>query len=49
MSATGIVEAQTYDTLSGVPRIDIPQNLNLALSARRNVISILREILSLWR
>jgi hypothetical protein len=49
MSATGIVEAQTYDSLSGIPRIDIPQNLNLALSARRNVISILREILSLWR
>ena len=49
MSATGIVEAQTYDSLSGIPRIDIPQNLNLALSARPNVISILREILALWR
>jgi hypothetical protein len=49
MSATGIVEAQTYDSLSGIPRIDVPRNLNLALSARPNVISILREILALWR
>ena len=49
MSASGIVEAQTYDSLSGIPRIDIPENLNLALSAGRNVISILCEVVALWR
>jgi hypothetical protein len=49
MSATGIVDAQTYDSLSGIPRIDIPENLNLALSAGRNVISILCEVVALWR
>ena len=47
MSAT--LEAQTYNSLSGIPRIDIPRNLDLALSARRNVLSILLEILLLWR
>jgi hypothetical protein len=43
------IEAQTYDSLSGIPRIDIPENLNLALSTKRGVFSILREILALWR
>ena len=43
------IETQTYDSLSGIPRIDIPENLSLALSARRSVYSILREILALWR
>jgi hypothetical protein len=43
------IETQTYDSLSGIPRIDIPENLSLALSARGNVFSILREILALWR
>jgi len=43
------LEAQTYDSLSGIPRIDIPENLRLALSARGSVFSILREILALWR
>jgi hypothetical protein len=47
MSAT--IETQTYDSLSDIPRIDIPENLSLALSARRSVYSILREILALWR
>jgi hypothetical protein len=42
------IEAQTYDSLSDIPQIDIPRNLDLALSARRNVVSILREILLLW-
>jgi hypothetical protein len=42
-------EAQTYASLSDLPRIDIPQNLNLALSTKRHVFSILREILTLWR
>jgi hypothetical protein len=43
------IETQTYDSLSDIPRIDIPENLTLALSARRGVFSILREILALWR
>jgi glutathione synthase/RimK-type ligase-like ATP-grasp enzyme len=43
------IEAQTYDSLSDIPRIDIPENLSLALSAGRSVYSILREILALWR
>jgi hypothetical protein len=47
MSAT--FETQSYASLSDIPRIDIPQNLNLALSTKRHVLSILREILNLWR
>jgi Sugar-transfer associated ATP-grasp len=47
MSAT--IEAQTYESLSGIPRIDIPSNLNLALSSGRGVFPILREIIALWR
>ena len=47
MSAT--FETQTYASLSDLPRIDIPRNLNLALSTKRHVFSILREILTLWR
>jgi hypothetical protein len=47
MSAT--IEAQTYESLSGIPRIDIPSNLNLALSNGRGVLPILREIITLWR
>jgi hypothetical protein len=43
------IETQTYDSLSDIPRIDIPENLNLALSTKRSVLSILREILGLWR
>jgi hypothetical protein len=43
------IETQTYDSLSGIPRIDIQENLNLALSTKRSVLSILREILALWR
>lgn len=48
MSA-GVAEVPSYASLSGIPRIDIPQNLNLALSTGRNVPSLLREIISLWR
>jgi hypothetical protein len=47
MSAS--IEAQSYESLSDIPRIDIPQNLNLALSSKRSVLSVLREILALWR
>jgi hypothetical protein len=46
MSTT--LETQSYAALSGLPRIDIAQNLNLALSTNRHVFSILREILTLW-
>ncbi len=44
-----LTEAQSYASLSGLPRIDIPQNLNLALATNRGVLSILREIITLWR
>ena len=47
MSAT--TEVQSYEMLSNIPQIDIPKNLNLALSTKRNILSILREILTLWR
>ena len=46
---SAITEAQSYEMLSNIPQIDIPKNLNLALSTKRNVLSILREILALWR
>jgi hypothetical protein len=47
MSVTS--ETHSYAVLSDIPRIDIPQNLTLALSTKRGVLSILREILALWR
>ena len=47
MSAT--TETHSYRSLSDIPSIDIQKNLNLALSFRRNVFPILREILLLWR
>ena len=42
-------ETQSYASLSGLPRIDIPENLNLALASGRRLPSILREIIALWR
>jgi hypothetical protein len=44
-----LAETQSYASLSGLPRIDIPENLSLALAAGRTVPSILREIITLWR
>jgi hypothetical protein len=44
-----LTEAQSYAALSGLPQIDIPKNLKLALSGGRGVVSILREIIALWR
>jgi hypothetical protein len=44
-----ITEPQSYASLSGLPRIDIPDNLNLALASGRSVASLLWEIISLWR
>jgi hypothetical protein len=48
MTAT-IAETQSYASLSGLPQIDIPQNLSLALASGRSVASLLREIITLWR
>jgi hypothetical protein len=44
-----LAEVQSYASLSGLPRIDIPENLSLALASGRSVPSILREIIALWR
>jgi hypothetical protein len=44
-----LTEAQSYASLSGLPRIDIPENLSVALASGRRVPSILREIVALWR
>jgi hypothetical protein len=44
-----IAETQSYAALSGLPQIDIPQNLKLALASGRSVPSLLREIITLWR
>ena len=46
---SSIIEAQSYALLSDIPRIDIPKNLNLALSVKRSVLLLLCEILALWR
>ncbi len=44
-----ITEPQSYASLSGLPKINIPDNLNLALASGRSVASLLWEIISLWR
>jgi hypothetical protein len=44
-----ITEPQSYASLSGLPKIDIPENLNLALAAGRSMVSLLHEIIALWR
>jgi len=44
-----ITEPQSYASLSGLPKINIPDNLNLALASGRSVSSLLWEIISLWR
>lgn len=31
------IETQFYESLSDIPRIDVPQNLNLALSIKRDI------------
>ena len=38
-----------FDTLNGVPKVDIPGNLQAAISAGRRMTSILREVVSLRR
>jgi hypothetical protein len=43
-----INEPHSYASLSGLPEVDIPDNLNLALAAGRSVVSLLREIIALW-
>jgi hypothetical protein len=42
-------ETQSYASRSGLPQVDIPQNLNLALTVGRSVVSLLHEIIALWR
>jgi hypothetical protein len=44
-----VTEPQSYASLSGLPEVNIPDNLNLALGAGRGVVSVLREIVALWR
>ena len=44
-----ITEPESYASLSGLPKMNIPDNLNLALASGRSVLSLLREIFILWR
>jgi hypothetical protein len=47
MSTNIPADADLFGTLNGIPKIDIPANLQAALSAGRRMTSILREVVSL--
>ena len=49
MNASIAADADLFGTLNGIPKIDIPANLQAALSAGRRMTSILREVVSLRR
>ena len=49
MSTNIATDASLFDTLNGIPKIDIPRNLQAAISAGRRMTSILREVVSLRR
>jgi hypothetical protein len=42
-------DAGLFGTLNGIPNVDIPRNLQAAISAGRRMTSILREVVSLRR
>jgi hypothetical protein len=42
-------DAGLFETLNGIPNVDIPRNLQAAISAGRRMTSILREVVSLRR
>ena len=47
MSTNIATDAGLFDTLNGIPKVDIPGNLEAAISAGRRMTSILREVVSL--
>jgi hypothetical protein len=49
MNTSITADGGLLDTLNGIPKVDIPANLQAAISAGRRVTSILREVVSLRR
>jgi hypothetical protein len=49
MSMSIAADAGLFDTLNGIPNVDIPGNLRAAISTGRRMTSILREVISLRR
>ena len=49
MSTNIAADGSLFDTLKGIPKVDIPGNLQPEISAGRRMSSILREVVSLRR
>ena len=49
MSTSIAADAGLFETLNGIPNVDISRNLQAAISAGRRMTSILREVVSLRR
>jgi hypothetical protein len=49
MSTSIAADAGLFETLNGIPNVDIARNLEAAISAGRRMTSILREVVSLRR
>jgi hypothetical protein len=49
MSTSIAADAGLFEMLNGIPNVDIPRNLQAAISAGRRMTSILREVVSLRR
>jgi hypothetical protein len=49
MSTSIAADAGLFEMLNGIPNVDIPRNLQTAISAGRRTTSILREVVSLRR
>jgi len=49
MSTSIAADAGLFETLNGIPNVDIPRNLQAAISAGGRMTSILREVVSLRR
>lgn len=49
MNTSITADAGLLNTLNGIPKIDVPANLQAAISAGRRMTSILREVVSLRR
>jgi hypothetical protein len=47
MSTNTAADAGLVGTLNGIPKVDVPANLQAAISARRRMTSILRDVVSL--
>ena len=49
MNTSITADGGLLDTLNGIPKVDVPANLQAAISAGRRMTSILREVVSLRR